>query len=185
MAAEQHDRFSTTARLKALGEQAAAHVYRAQNRRLRRPRTRLTGRAALLVLVVGGLVVALAYPVRQYVAQRADIAEQRREVAEARERVERLRDQEARWQDPAYVEQQAREHLQYVRPGETGLVFPGSGDADEEAEETQEARETREARREEREAAEERPWFEELWNGVDPSSGASGVPGASGGGQGR
>ena len=52
------ERFSTATRLRALGSQAAARVYRAQSRRLRRPprRSRLTGRAALLALVVCGLV---------------------------------------------------------------------------------------------------------------------------------
>lgn len=42
------DRFSTATRLKALGEQAAARVYRARPPR----RNRLTGRAALLALVM-------------------------------------------------------------------------------------------------------------------------------------
>src|SRR5687768_12743904 len=101
MAAER-DRFSTATRQRALGEQAAARVYRAQSPRLRRPprRTRLTGRAALLALVLCSVVVAHAYPLRQYIAQRADIAEQQREADEARARVERLRDEKARWQDP-------------------------------------------------------------------------------------
>ena len=44
-------------------------------------RSRLTGRAALLALVVCSLVVALAYPMRQYVSQRSEIAEQQRQAA--------------------------------------------------------------------------------------------------------
>lgn len=142
------DRFSTATRLKALGEQAAARVNRA-----RRPRRgRLTGRAALLALVLCSLVVALAYPIRQYVSQRSDLAEQRRLAERAEKELKRLREEKARWEDPAYVQQQARAHLHFVMPGETGyVVVNGSGDA---------------GRREDKGAA-ERPWHDNLWDGVD------------------
>ncbi|GAB3118037.1 cell division protein DivIC [Streptomyces calidiresistens] len=151
-------RFSTTTRIKVLGEQAAARVYRAQSRRLRRParRGRLTGRAALLALVVCSLAVALAYPLRQYISQRSEIAEQERLAEEARERVEQLRDEKARWQDPAYVEQQARRHLHWVRPGEYGFVMPDAADTTDGAERADRGR-----------GAVARPWYDNLWDGVD------------------
>ena len=99
------DRFSTATRLRALGAQAAERVYRAQGRKVRTPRKgRLTGRAALLALVLCSLVVALAYPTRQYVTQRSEIADQRRQAEQARGEVRELREQRARWRDPAYVE---------------------------------------------------------------------------------
>ena len=147
------DRFSTATRLKALGTQAAERVYRARGRSVRTPRrSRLTGRAALLALVVCSLVVALAYPMRQYVSQRSEIADQRRQAEQARDQVKRLREQRARWHDPAYVEQRAREHLHFVRPGETGYtVRDGSGDP---------------PRRDDRRPA-DRAWYENLWDGVD------------------
>ncbi|MFF3747079.1 FtsB family cell division protein [Streptomyces kronopolitis] len=142
------DRFSTATRLKALGEQAAARVYRARPPR----RNRLTGRAALLALVLCSLVVALAYPIRQYVSQRSDIADQRHRARQAGAALERLREQQARWQDPEYVRQQARRHLHYVMPGETGyLVQDGSG--------------TGSAPKGPRAA--QRPWYENLWDAVD------------------
>ncbi|MFH8370851.1 septum formation initiator family protein [Streptomyces sp. NPDC018031] len=141
------DRFSTATRLKALGEHAAARVYRARGRR-----NRLTGRAALLALVVCSLVVALAYPIRQYVSQRSDIAEQRRQAELAAQESERLRAEKARLQDPAYVERLAREHLHYVRPGETGFSMTG-GDPD--------------ADRAEDQAAAARPWYRNLLAGLD------------------
>lgn len=147
------DRFSTTTRIKALGSQAAERVYRAQNRRVGRPRrTRLTGRAALLALVICSLVVALAYPIRQYVTQRSQIAEQQEKAQRARERVKELREERARWQDPAYVEQQARKHLHYVRPGETGYsVVDGTAGISPPTD---------------RRPA-DRPWYQNLWDGVD------------------
>ncbi|RMI45645.1 FtsB family cell division protein [Streptomyces triticirhizae] len=164
--AAQRDRFSTATRLRALGEQAAARVYRAQSRRLARPRRgggqqrrgRLTGRAALLALVVCSLVVALAYPLRQYVQQRSEISEQRRLAREAADRVEELRDAKARWQDDAYVERQARERLRYVRPGEIGYVLPdGAPGANAGTDERLRTRGT----------LAPRPWHQNLWDGVD------------------
>ncbi|WP_079127639.1 FtsB family cell division protein [Streptomyces sp. TP-A0874] len=115
--------FSTATRLRAFGEEAAARVYRASTRRRTPRRGRLTGRAALLALVVCSLVVALAYPMRQWISQRAEIARLERQAEETGKAVEKLRDEKLRWQDPAYVERQAREHLHYVRPGEIGYTL--------------------------------------------------------------
>ncbi|MET7640345.1 septum formation initiator family protein [Streptomyces sp. NPDC005438] len=150
---EPGERFSTATRLRALGTQAAERVYRAQSRRVRTPRRgRLTGRAAILALVVCSLLVALAYPIRQYVSQRSEIADQRRQAQEAREEVRRLRQEKARWKDPAYVEQQARLRLHYVRPGETGFTL-------------RDGRATPPARQDA--ARSDRAWYLNLWDGLD------------------
>ncbi len=141
---------STATRLRALGGQAAARVYRARPQR----RNRLTGRAALLALVVCSLVVALAYPMRQWVSQQSEIAEQQRRAEEARAAVEELRDLKARWQDDAYAERQLRERLHYVRPGETGYIVPRSG-----------AGAGGGAGRDD--GGGDLPWYEKLWSDVD------------------
>lgn len=153
MAVKDRDRFSTATRIKLLGEQTAARVYRSQTKRQAR-RSRLTGRAALLALVLCTLIVALAYPMRQYVSQRAEIADLEREKRQASERVEQLRDLKARWQDDAYAEQQIRQRLHYVLPGETGFVV-----IDPEA-----ARQSRADL-----GAADRPWYANVWDGVDKS----------------
>ncbi|MDX3387903.1 septum formation initiator family protein [Streptomyces niveiscabiei] len=151
MAVKDKDRFSTATRLRALGEQTAARVYRSQNKRQQR-RSRLTGRAALLALVLCTLVVALAYPMRQYVSQRAEIADLEREQEQARQKVEQLRDLKARWQDDAYAEQQIRQRLHYVLPGETGYVVVDPDAA-------------KQARADA--GAADRPWYANVWDGVD------------------
>ncbi|MET7615828.1 septum formation initiator family protein [Streptomyces sp. NPDC005408] len=151
MAGKDRDRFSTATRIRLLGEQTAARVYRSQSRRQAR-RSRLTGRAAFLALVVCSLVVALAYPMRQYVSQRADIADEQRRTADARQKVERLRDEKARLQDDSYVKRLAREHLHLVLPGEIGYTM-----IDPEAAE----------RRRMEEGAADRPWYSNVWDGVD------------------
>ncbi|AEM87809.1 septum formation initiator family protein [Streptomyces violaceusniger] len=148
------ERFSTATRLKALGEHAAARVYRV---RTKRRRGRLTGRAALLALVVCSLVVALAYPMRQYISQRSDIAEQRSEAQRAREDVKKLRERKARLRDPAYTEQQARERLHFLMPGETGYsVVDGSGSTERSTDQ----------------GAAGRPWYSNLWDAVDTADAA-------------
>ncbi|EME98572.1 septum formation initiator family protein [Streptomyces mobaraensis NBRC 13819 = DSM 40847] len=151
MAAE---RFSTATRLKAIGS-VLVQGPDARARRTRPPRrSRLTGRAALLALVVCSLIVALAYPMRQWVTQRSDIDDQRHRSEQAKEQVKRLREEKARLEDPAYVERLAREHLHYVRPGETGYtVVDGSGNA----------------RHRHDQGAADRPWYVNLWDGVDTS----------------
>ncbi|MET8559450.1 septum formation initiator family protein [Streptomyces flaveolus] len=151
MAVKDRDRFSTTTRLRLLGEQTAARVYRSQTKRQAR-RSRLTGRAALLALVLCTMIVALAYPMRQYVSQRAEIADLQRERERARQRVEQLRDLKARWQDDSYAEQQIRRRLHYVMPGETGYVVVDPGAA-------------RQSRADL--GAAHRPWYANVWDGVD------------------
>ncbi|MFF8906735.1 FtsB family cell division protein [Streptomyces olivaceoviridis] len=151
MAVRDRDRFSTATRLRLLGVQTAARVYRSQTKRQAR-RSRLTGRAALLALVLCTMIVALAYPMRQYVSQREQIADLQRQREQARERVEQLRDLKARWQDDAYAEQQIRRRLHYVMPGETGYVVVDPNAA-------------RQSRADL--GAAHRPWYTNVWEGVD------------------
>ena len=82
----------------------------------------LTTRAAVLALVFCAVVVALAYPVREYIAQRAEIASLRAQEKAQRAAVAELQRQSDRWNDPAYIKAQARERLHFVEPGETAYV---------------------------------------------------------------
>jgi cell division protein FtsB len=156
MAVKDRDRFSTATRIRLLGEQTAARVYRSQTKRQAR-RSRLTGRAALLALVLCTLIVAMAYPIRQYVSQRAEISDLQREKEEAAERVERLRDLKARWQDDAYAEQQIRQRLHYVMPGETGYIVIDPDAAKQSRADL---------------GAADRPWYSNVWDAVDKSDAA-------------
>ncbi|MEV7388309.1 septum formation initiator family protein [Streptomyces sp. NPDC091215] len=153
MAVKDRDRFSTATRLKLLGEQTAARVYRSQTRRQAR-RSRLTGRAALLAIVLCTMIVALAYPMRQYVSQRAEISDLERRQQQAQQRVEQLRDLKARWQDDSYAEQQIRQRLHYVMPGETGYIVIAPGTAKQAHAYF---------------GAADRPWYANVWDGVDKS----------------
>lgn len=94
----------------------------------RRPGPAFTGRAAILAVVLVGLVLVLAYPLQNYLGQRGEIAAAERERDRAAERVAELEAEAARWRDPAFVEQQAKERLYFVRPGERAyVVLPPEG----------------------------------------------------------
>jgi len=86
---------------------------------------RLSGFAlAMLALVVVGLVM-LAAPLKTLVEQRQQIAQLQQAVDEAQQTVDELTKETARWEDPVYVEAQARDRLYYVRPGDVSYLVIG------------------------------------------------------------
>ena len=85
--------------------------------RLRRPR--LTGRTMLVAAMALFLVVILASPFQTYLNRRASVASSERQQRDLAAKVAPLQAQNDLWQDPAYVERQARVRLQYIRPGDT------------------------------------------------------------------
>ncbi len=93
-----------------------------------RPRSRFTGRAAVLVLVLAVLTVSYASSLRAYLQQRSHINDLKGSISQHEANIDRLEDEKERWEDPAYVAQQARERLGYVMPGEkTYLVLGEDG----------------------------------------------------------
>ncbi|WP_240341167.1 septum formation initiator family protein, partial [Nocardioides sp. SYSU D00038] len=85
-------------------------------------RSRLTGRAAILVLVLAVLTVSYASSLRAYLQQRSHINELKSDIAEREASITSLEREKRSWQDPAFVRQQAREHLGYVMPGSRSYV---------------------------------------------------------------
>ena len=113
-------------------------------------RPALTGRAAILILVVAALVVTLAIPLRAWMSQRAEIAALEADVAQSRERVAGLEKELQDWQDPAFVIAQARSRLHFVFPGEVGYVVLGEDD--------------RPITPEVEQQSDEAPWYARLWD---------------------
>ena len=85
-------------------------------------RPRLTGRAAILVLVVAVLAVSYASSMRAFLEQRAENNAYLEEIAQRSAAIDDLEREKRRWNDPAYVQSQARERLSYVMPNETSYV---------------------------------------------------------------
>jgi hypothetical protein len=73
-------------------------------------------------MVLVGLLLAYAYPVRVYLAQQAEIAGLEQQQREQRERIAGLADERAKWDDPEFVKAKAKKELHYVQPGEIPLI---------------------------------------------------------------
>jgi hypothetical protein len=73
------------------------------------------------VLVLAVLTVSYASSLRAYLQQRSQIGDLKSQIALREASIEDLQREKDRWQDPAFVRQQARE-LNYVMPGETAYV---------------------------------------------------------------
>ncbi len=97
--------------------------------RIERDRPRLTGRAAVLLVVLTILGFMAAVPARQYLAERDRIAELERTATELEELNADLRVQISSLRDPAELERLARACLGMVAPGEVLFVTPGSSSA--------------------------------------------------------
>jgi cell division protein FtsB len=88
-------------------------------------RAKLTGRAAILALVVAVLSVSYASSVRAWIHQRGEINALNADIAEREAAISELRLEKQRWKDPAYIEIQARLRFGWLMPGETGYRVIG------------------------------------------------------------
>lgn len=85
----------------------------------------VTWRLLLLGVVVAVIAVTLAQSLRVYFVQSDQIAELRAEIETRHEQIAELEDKLERWEDPQFVEAQARERLGWVFPGEVGYRVIG------------------------------------------------------------
>ena len=80
----------------------------------------------MLLSVVLLLIASYTTTLRAWWDQRGEIQETRAEIATRTAAIADLEIEEGRWDDPAYVEQQARERFGWVLPGEVGYRVIGS-----------------------------------------------------------
>jgi hypothetical protein len=73
------------------------------------------------VLVLAVLTVSYASSLRAYMQQRSHISDLKQQIALREASIADLEREKERWQDPAFVRQQARE-LNFVMKGETAYV---------------------------------------------------------------
>ncbi len=113
--------------------------------------TRLTGRAAVLAVVICAIALSLAYPVREYVTQRRQIdslvAQQQIMLAQ----VKSLEAQQAKLSNPSYIEQLARQELDMCFPGTQCYIAEGGQPQDGSAHPARPG---------------PAPWYDKLWQSV-------------------
>ena len=88
----------------------------------RRGKPTFTGRAAVLAVVVAALALALAAPARELLSQRSQISSLNSSIASQQQQVAALQKAQKQWANSTYVEQQARDRLHYVFPGQVPYV---------------------------------------------------------------
>jgi cell division protein FtsB len=119
------------------------------------PRPRFTPRAAILALVICSIALSLAYPVREYIAQRRQIdrlLDQRHQIGT---RLKSLEHKQRMLNKPVYIEKLARDRLHMCLPTQMcyEIIGPVSKDTNVAA-----------ARRD------SEPWYAKLWSSVQQAN---------------
>ncbi|WP_084259074.1 FtsB family cell division protein [Microtetraspora malaysiensis] len=129
-------------------------------------RPQLTGRAAILAVVVCAIAMSLAYPFREYIAQRRQIAELEQEQSRALQHLRNLEDQRRKLEDPEYIKQLAKRRLHYCEPDAKCYVLLDGKKGTVPA-------------KAERKQAGVAPWYETIWKSVQAADTADGQRAAS------
>jgi cell division protein FtsB len=114
-------------------------------------RSRLTSRAAVLAVVLCAIALSLAYPVREYIAQRRQLDQLQAQRQAISLELGRLEQQQRLLNSNAYVERQAQDRLHMCPPADKCYVIinlpppPGKAAASH---------------------ASGTPWYERLWSSV-------------------
>ncbi len=116
-------------------------------------------------MVVSALILLLALPLRTYLAQHAEIGSVQRAQALQRHRVQQLQQQNAKADQPAVIQQQARARLQLVAPGERDYVVVAPSPAPLPPP-------PRDRPTAVLPSAPSRPWFGALWDSAQTAGGA-------------
>jgi cell division protein FtsL len=81
--------------------------------------SKLTSRAAVLAIVLCAIALSLAYPVREYIAERRQIDQLQEQNAAAAAQLRYLKSQERALASPSRIEQEARDTLHMCFPDQT------------------------------------------------------------------
>ncbi|WP_084215990.1 FtsB family cell division protein [Pseudonocardia spinosispora] len=111
-----------------------------------------TRRAAVLALVVCALALTVAVPLRNFLTQRQELGALQTRQEQLTREVEQQERRRAELRDPAHVQAEARERLNYVRPGDVPFIVQLPGDVGAPTGSTR--------------VAPTLPWFERLWSDV-------------------
>ena len=90
------------------------------------PRPKFTSRAAVLAIVLCAIALTLAYPVREYIADRRQIDQLEAQNTQVAAEVKRLQTEQTALASPARIEQEARDDLHMCFPSQTcyEVIYP-------------------------------------------------------------
>ncbi|RZU62121.1 FtsB family cell division protein [Zhihengliuella halotolerans] len=121
------------------------------------PMRSFSGRLIALAVVLAAVTIMLLPTVGVYMDQREELQELRANIAQLEEEQDGLETLIARWEDPAYIRQQARERINLVMPGERKYMVVGEP-APEESPLPENASPS--------EVRTDLPWVDALWDSV-------------------
>lgn len=119
--------------------------------------TRLTGRAALLAVVICAIALSLAYPVREYIAQRQQIDQLLAQQQTLSAQVQALEQQDVKLSQTWYIEQEAQDELHMCFPQEQCYEVVSGQPSQTAAARPQAAAD---------------PWYAKLWDSVQKADAA-------------
>lgn len=90
------------------------------------PARSFSGRLLALSIALSVFAVLLVPSIGTYARQRDEIAALRTSIAAKQAEQEALKEQIARWDDPLYIKQQARDRINLVMPGERNYMVVGT-----------------------------------------------------------
>lgn len=85
-------------------------------------RPKFTSRAAVLAVVICAIALSLAYPIREYIAERRQIDQLEALNTQLAGQVTRLKTEQHAYTSPSYIEQQAQDQLHMCFPTQTCYV---------------------------------------------------------------
>ncbi|NDK31058.1 FtsB family cell division protein [Nesterenkonia haasae] len=122
------------------------------------PERTFSGRMIMLTIVTLVVISFLVPTVRTYMQQRAEINELAGQISEEQQRQEELYSELARWDDPQFVQRQARERINLMVPGERR--YHVIGDLEDQEIQTDSADDS----------TEDQDWTDDLWESVIDSA---------------
>ena len=120
--------------------------------------TKLTGRAALLAVVICAIALSLAYPVREYIAQRQQIDQLLAQQQTMSEQVKSLQAEDTKLSQTWYIEQEGRDQLHMCFPQEQCYEVVSGQQAKASVAKPQAAAD---------------PWYAKLWESVQKADAAT------------
>ncbi|MFI6500442.1 septum formation initiator family protein [Nonomuraea typhae] len=124
-------------------------------------RPQLTGRAAILAVVVCAIAMSLAYPVREYISNRRHIAELEAQKSRVEAERQALAEEARRVSDPNWTKRTVKERLHYCGQGEKCYVIarpPGQSTQKVAAQQQ----------------ADPAPWYQKLWETIEAADNGTG-----------
>ncbi|WP_343319717.1 septum formation initiator family protein [Arthrobacter sp. TMP15] len=136
------------------------------------PARSFSGRLLVLGLTMAVVTLLLAPNVHTFLEQRAEIASLHEDIAAKESQQSAYKSELARWDDPAFIKQQARDRVSMLMPGETGYwVYGANGvEALDDSVDAAKAAAAQATTAKNATAIQVDPWVDSLWEAVQKSA---------------